>query len=164
MNAFLIAMCRGAAAGAAGTTMLNVVTYADMVLRARPASDTPTATVEALEARLGLRLPGSDNERRNRVPAVGALMGIVAGVGTGALLGAVREAGVPPGRLLGTLLASAGALAGTNGPMIVLDVTDPRAWTPRDWVSDLVPHIAYGMVTAAVLDGLERSAREGGRP
>jgi hypothetical protein len=33
---------RGAAAGAAGTTALNAVTYLDMVVRGRPASDAPT--------------------------------------------------------------------------------------------------------------------------
>ena len=37
---------RGAAAGAAGTTALNVVTYLDMAIRGRPASDTPERSVE----------------------------------------------------------------------------------------------------------------------
>jgi hypothetical protein len=32
-------LARGAAAGAAGTTALNAVTYLDMAVRARPASD-----------------------------------------------------------------------------------------------------------------------------
>ena len=38
-------MLRGAAAGAAGTTALNVVTYLDMAVRGRPASSTPERTV-----------------------------------------------------------------------------------------------------------------------
>ncbi len=42
----------GVAAGAAGTTALNAVTYLDMATRARPAGSTPddTATATAYEA------------------------------------------------------------------------------------------------------------------
>ena len=40
---------RGAAAGAAGTTALNAVTYLDMTVRGRGTSSTPEQTVEALE-------------------------------------------------------------------------------------------------------------------
>lgn len=35
--------------------------------------------------------------------------------------------------------------------MTVLGVTDPRSWSVGAWVSDVVPHLAYGAVTAAVL-------------
>ena len=35
----------GAAAGAAGTTALNFLTYVDMAVRGRPASSTPEKTV-----------------------------------------------------------------------------------------------------------------------
>lgn len=38
----------GAAAGAAGTTALNVVSYGDMVVRGRPASSTPETIVPHL--------------------------------------------------------------------------------------------------------------------
>jgi hypothetical protein len=37
----------GAAAGAAGTTALNTVTYLDMAVRGRPTSSTPEDIVEA---------------------------------------------------------------------------------------------------------------------
>jgi len=37
----------------------------------------------------------------------------------------------------------------------VLGVTDPRTWSRADWVSDIVPHLAYGAVTASVLSALE---------
>jgi hypothetical protein len=30
-------------------------------------------------------------------------------------------------------------------------VTDPRTWAPVDWVSDAIPHLAYGAVTAWAL-------------
>jgi hypothetical protein len=34
-------------------------------------------------------------------------------------------------------------------------VTDPRTWTRLDWSADIVPHLAYGAVTATVLRRLE---------
>ena len=33
----------------------------------------------------------------------------------------------------------------------VLGVTDPRTWAAADWISDAVPHLAYGVVTDWVL-------------
>jgi hypothetical protein len=60
------------------------------------------------------------------------------------------------GRLAGGgLVATLGALIGSNGPMTALGVTDPRTWPVSSWVTDLVPHVAYGLVTAAVLDRLD---------
>jgi hypothetical protein len=35
-------------------------------------------------------------------------------------------------------------------------VTDLRTWSATDWLSDAVPHLAYGLVTAAVVQGLDR--------
>jgi hypothetical protein len=40
--------------------------------------------------------------------------------------------------------------------MTVLGVTDPRSWSVTDWVSDLVPHLAYGAVAGGVLQRLTR--------
>lgn len=145
----------GAAAGAAGTTALNVVTYLDMVARARPSSSTPEDTVEALAATFGLTIPGDGDQRANRVAGLGPIMGLAAGIGVGAVLGASRGMGVRAGPVLGGLLATVGALVGGNGPMVALGVSDPRTWGATDWVADLVPHLAYGVVTAAVLHGLD---------
>ena len=44
----LSALLRGALAGAAGTTALNAVTYLDIAVRARPASETPQRAVKAV--------------------------------------------------------------------------------------------------------------------
>ena len=35
--------------------------------------------------------------------------------------------------------------------MTVLGVTDPRTWGIVGWISDLIPHFGYGVVTALVL-------------
>lgn len=44
----------------------------------------------------------------------------------------------------------------TTGPMTLTGVTDVREWTTESWVSDLLPHLAYGLVTVAVADELRR--------
>ena len=35
-----------------------------------------------------------------------------------------------------------------------LGVTDPRTWGAAGWVSDLLPHLAYGLATATVYEAL----------
>jgi hypothetical protein len=151
-------LLRGAAAGAAGTTVLNAVTYLDMAVRGRDASSTPQDTVTRLADLAGVGIPGEGAQRDNRVEGLAPLTGILAGVGMGALLGGVRAAGLRRGLLTGTASASLLALVGTNGPMTVLGITDPRTWSRADWVADVVPHVAYGIVTAAVLHGLDDGA------
>jgi hypothetical protein len=146
---------RGAAAGAAGTTALNAVTYLDMAARGRPASSTPTQTVQELADRAHVDIPGEPSTRDNRVEGLAALTGLATGVGIGLLLGIVRATGWRPGPVAGTALAAGVALVGANGPMTVLGVTDPRTWSRTDWVSDVVPHVAYGAVTASLLSALE---------
>lgn len=156
------AVLTGIAAGAAGTTALNAVTYLDMTVRARPASTTPDETVGKAEELTGLSLsangPDSD-EAGNRRSALGALLGIAAGLGTGALYGLVRpRLGRVPLALLGTG-AGLAANVGTTGPMAALGVTDVRTWPADSWVSDLVPHLAYGFATAAVWELMQPGRR-----
>jgi hypothetical protein len=143
---------RGAAAGAAGTTALNVVTYLDMAVRGRPASSTPQRTVERLAETAHLPIPGEGVKRDSRVEGLGALTGLVAGVGVGGLLGLARATGFRAGTLLTTLTV----LISTNGPMTVLGVTDPRTWSAVDWISDLVPHLAYAAVVTTTMDAFAR--------
>lgn len=145
----------GAAAGAAGTTALNAVTYLDMAVRGRPASSTPEETVETLADKAHVPVPGDEESRDNRLSGLGPLTGQLTGVGVGALLGLARAAGWRPGVALATAAATLGAMAGSNGPMTLLGVTDPRTWPASSWVADVVPHVAYGWVTAAVLDKLD---------
>jgi len=35
-------------------------------------------------------------------------------------------------------------------------VTDPRTWSAADWISDLLPHLAYGVVTHATAVAADR--------
>ena len=145
----------GSVAGAAGTTALNTLTYLDMVWRARPASSTPETTVEKMAGLAGVEIPGDEQERKNRVAGLGPLMGLAVGMGVGAVFGAARSMGWRPGLLTSSLTAGAAALLGGDGPMTALGITDPRTWSAVDWLSDLVPHLAYGLVTAGALQGMD---------
>lgn len=157
MTSRLEAVLVGAAAGAAATTALNAVTYLDMAVRARPSSSTPQDTVVKLADLAHVPVPGEGEDRENRLAGLGPLSGLAAGIGTGVLLGLVRGMGWRPGLVAGSALATAAALVAGNGPMVALGITDPRSWSRDAWMSDLVPHVAYGVVAAAVLDGLDRA-------
>jgi hypothetical protein len=146
---------RGAAAGAAGTTALNAVTYLDMAVRGRSSSSTPVQTVEKLAQQVHVPIPGEGATRENRVQGLGPLLGVGAGVGVGVLAGLVRAAGFRASRPVGALLTAAVAMVAGNGPMVMLGVTDPRSWSRVDWLSDVVPHLAYGVVVKTTLDTLE---------
>jgi hypothetical protein len=154
---------RGALAGAAGTTALNAVTYLDMVLRGRPVSRTPEETIRRIEELTHRPLsadgPGSE-KAANRRSGLGALLGIAAGLGGGAVYGLVRSRlarNVPlPLMAVGV---GVGVNAGTVVPMAALGVADPRTWSVTDWISDVVPHLAYGFVTAWVFDLLSPPPR-----
>lgn len=146
----------GLAAGAAGTTALNAVTYLDMAVRGRPTSSTPEDTVEKLTDRAGVDIPGDGDTRKNRLAGLGPLTGLATGVAIGGAFGLARTFGFRPNVLVTGLVIGAAAMAGTDAPMAALGVSDPRTWAAKDWLSDAVPHLAYGLVTAAVVRGLDR--------
>jgi hypothetical protein len=146
---------RGAAAGAAGTTALNAVTYLDMTVRGRPTSSTPEQTVEKLAEKAHVPIPGDGDTRQNRIQGLGPITGLVAGVGAGVVVGLVRAAGYRSQPLVGTLLTTLGVLVAANGPMTVLGITDPRTWSAVDWASDIVPHLAYGAVVKTTMDAFD---------
>jgi hypothetical protein len=145
----------GAAAGAAGTAALNAVTYMDMTVRGRPASDTPERTVEKLADSAGVAVPGEGETRDNRLTGLGSLSGIATGVGVGAAFGVLRRLGLRPPTLLGAAVVALSAMAATDSSMASMGISDPRIWSAADWLADLLPHLAYGLVTYATLQALE---------
>jgi uncharacterized membrane protein len=144
-------LLRGAAAGAAGTTALDAVTYLDMVVRGRPASDTPVRVVRRLADRAGVDPPGNRTQRANRFAGLGPLAGIATGVGVGALAGLLRSAGVRLPTAIGGPLLGAAAMLASDAPIAALGVSDPRTWSRADWIGDVVPHLVYGVTTHAAL-------------
>jgi hypothetical protein len=148
----------GIAAGAVGTIALDVVSYVDMVVRARPASSLPAEVAGALGERAGVELVagGNDSEAAgNRRSGLGALFGYGVGLGVGAAYGLLRSVPRAPRR---PWVAASGlglaAMAASDLPAIALGVTDPRSWGAAGWVSDLLPHLAYGLATATVYEAL----------
>jgi hypothetical protein len=147
----------GAAAGAAGTAALDIVTYADMVIRGRPASDVPTETAERLARKVGIGFGASRKEPGkawNREEALGALLGYAAGLGVGMLYALAR----PLLRDIPTPVAGLGlavaAMAAGDLPSIAAGATDPRRWGVAGWIGDIVPHLVYGIVAAEVFDAI----------
>jgi hypothetical protein len=147
----------GVAAGAVGTIALDVAGYLDMVVRARPASSTPAEVAGALAERAGVELAadGRQSERAgNRRSGLGALFGYGVGLGIGAAYGLLRPRlpGLPrPAAAVGLGLA---AMAASDVPATALGVTDPRTWGAVGWVSDLLPHLAYGLAAATAYEAL----------
>ncbi|MEU5089940.1 hypothetical protein [Streptomyces sp. NPDC021356] len=142
------AITKGLLAGAAGTLALDMVTYGDMLLRGRPSSSIPAQAAERLAGRARIPL-GDGEEKENRTQAAGALMGYATGVGAGVVYGLLRHHRPPlPDWAAGPLLGAA-VMVGANTPSIALRLTDPASWDLASWVSDAVPHLVYGLTTAA---------------
>lgn len=142
----------GVVAAAAGTTALNIVTYLDMTVRGRPASELPGEAADDLAGRLGVNLgPGDAGE--NRCEGLGALLGYATGLGVGALYGLLsgdRRPSLP----VAALGLSVAAMSASDTPLTALGLTDPRDWEASSWVADAVPHLVYGLTTAAVYQWL----------
>ncbi len=150
-------MIHGAIAGAVGTMALDVSSYADIALRARDSSDVPAETVKRLSQRAGIPI-----ENDNRASALGALSGYAVGVGIGALYGVIRPRVPRVPLILSGFALGAAAMLASEGPATRLGATDPRTWGVGGWLSDIIPHVAYGLVTAAVFDAV--TAADGASP
>ncbi|MFB7177297.1 hypothetical protein ACFCYI_06285 [Streptomyces sp. NPDC056257] len=155
MTSVIRPIVHGAVAGLAGTTALNMAGYVDIVLRGRPISDTPEITVRSLAEKLHVRIPGDDEIRENRVAGLGPLMGYTVGMGMGVALSLVQAAGLLPTKTSRYAFASVFALTVTNVPIFILGISDPRTWTAADWVSDIIPHGVFAVVTVGVIEKLE---------
>lgn len=147
----------GLAAGAAGTTALNAATYLDMAIRGRGTSEMPEKAVEELTRRAGQEVPGSGSVRENRMQGLGALSGIATGLGVGvfaAVLGPLHRH-LPAA--LSALALGGFAMAATDASMSRLGLTDPKSWSVQDWLSDALPHLAYGAAATYTLRATART-------
>jgi hypothetical protein len=45
-----------------------------------------------------------------------------------------------------------GVMAASDASSAALGTTDPRTWSPADWASDVLPHLAYGAAAVAAFD------------
>lgn len=143
---------RGLLVGVVATTALNAATYADMLIRGRPASRVPAHAVGNLADRVGVFL-GNEPRAASRKEAAGALMGYITGIGlaSGYVLAEPYVRGRRPVWLVGSALGAA-AMVGGNVPAIASGSTHPKRWGVEDWLADIVPHLAFGLVAVATAD------------
>lgn len=150
-------MVDGAIAGAVGSAALNIVSYLDMAVRARPASSTPEQTAGRMADVVHVDL-GPEEKASNRRSGLGPVLGYGIGIAAGAAFGAFFARRRLPLPLAAGLLGG-GVMATTDGSMTVLGVTNPRTWRKADWLSDIVPHLAYGAAAAATWRRLRPPSR-----
>ena len=144
-------LLHGVIAGAAGTTVLNAVTYADMAIRGRGTSDAPDQLISAAAEAADVKIPGDNETRENRIAGLGPLSGTGVGVLVGGVAGLIHAGLRSRGRraplLISALATGAAAMVLTDGPLAIFGVSDPRSWSGKDWLGDAVPHLAYGLST-----------------
>jgi hypothetical protein len=141
-------------AGAVGTELLNISTYLDMAVRGRAASSLPEEDVQKLVDRVGLGL-GEGEKAANRRTAIATVLGYATGASLGLAYGVARPAlrrlpGVPAAVFVGMA-----AMAATDAASTAMGTTDPRSWSPQDWLADVIPHLAFGAGVVATYDALE---------
>jgi hypothetical protein len=149
----------GAVAGAAGNLTLEIVTYGDMLLRGRAASGVPAKMVATLADDFGIEALASattGNQADNRRSATGALLGYTLGVGLGGVYGLVRPILGQVSTPLAGVAVGLAAMTAADASYAVTGASDPKTWTMADWISDLVPHVLYGLVTVATYEVIAR--------
>ncbi len=154
---------RGIVAGALGTLALNVSTYLDMALRARPSSGAPSKLVSTLADKAGISLASTTSQdaeksKQNRASGIGALLGYVTGLGVGGLYGFSRSALDKLPLPLAGIGVGATAMAASDTPLITMGISDPKKWGTSGWMADIIPHLVYGFVTAASYEAREGRA------
>lgn len=153
----------GAFAGAAGTAALNIATYADMTARGRGSSEVPAKVAGHLTEAIGLDLEAQANgndqasekqktKAQQRLSGLGALMGYTTGLSVGVLYGLARPYLGRVSLPLAGIALGAAAMAGSDAPATITGATNPKTWGMSGWLSDIVPHLIYGLVTAAAYE------------
>ncbi len=170
----------GMVAGAAGTLALNFAGYLDMLVRGRPASQLPAEVAGKLADEIGIPLdfdleselsaakdaddPDSDSADDEdpdqrvaaRREALGALLGYANGIGMGLAYSLVRLIlPRPPTWLAGGALGTLAMIA-SDYPATHLGLTEPQSWSNSDWAADVVPHMAFGLVTVLAFEHIRK--------
>jgi hypothetical protein len=148
---------RGAIAGGAGTTALNVVTYLDMTVRGRAASSVPEQMIAVTARALGADALGADDppaDVSNRREGLAALAGYVTGLGSGVAAALMERPLRRLPRPVAAAVVAGAVMAVSDGSLVASGVTKPSEWGVAGWLSDIIPHLVYGYVVLAALDHL----------
>jgi hypothetical protein len=105
---------------------------------------------------------GPDERATNRRSGLGPLLGYGGAIATALIFGAAAQNRPIPASVAAPVL-TIGALVAADAPITALRITDPRTWSRTDWIADIVPHLAYGVVTAGVWHRLTSAHRRGRR-
>jgi hypothetical protein len=135
--------------------MLNVTTYLDMAVRGRSASSVPEDDVQKLVDRLGLSLGEDEKAKANRKSAIGTLMGYLTGAGVRVAYGLGRPALRRLPAMPAAVLVGVAAMAATDAASTAMRTTDPRSRSAQAWLSNLIPHLAFGAGVVETYDALE---------
>ncbi|MER7889083.1 hypothetical protein ABTX15_04580 [Micromonospora sp. NPDC094482] len=150
----LPSLTNGLLAGAAATLARELVSSLDMVVRARPYSDTHQRMVRRMAGGLHVSL-GTGERAANRLGGLGPVLGFVNGVLTVTLVALATRQWRPPLPVKAALVGAGGMLV-ADAPMAALGVASPRRWGMQGWFEDGPPYVAYSLVAVAALDRLER--------
>jgi hypothetical protein len=148
----------GVIGGAVGELALNIVSYGDMFVRARPASDMPGKVAQRFADGLGIQFAQA-GERPEKAEARREASGAILGYGMAMLVAVafsvLRRLGLRlPVPIAGLAMAGT-AMAISDSTATVLGVADPTEWGVAGWLSDIVPHAAYGIAAAATIELIE---------
>ena len=166
MKTILKTMLVGIVAGGFGTLLLNVVSYLDMLVQGRPASQAPGELAGRLAEKAHIEQIATDNqapEAQARRSATGALLGYSTGVGLAMGYSGLQLLGVRANPLVSGIGLGIAAMASSDVPLTLAGVSNPKQWSPRSWVSDIVPHVAYGIATAGAFEMLQPAAKSDGQ-
>lgn len=151
-------MLRGAPMGAATgavDTALNVTTYAGAAIRGRATGSVPAEVAGKLAGKAGSDISGEGSDEQtvqNRKNGFGAPSGYVVGLVVGIAYGLIApHLGGVPKPVAGAWLGL-GAIGGSGVPAAASGVADPTKWGLSSCVSNLGPHVAYGLATVVAYD------------
>src|SRR5215211_6859261 len=82
--------------------------------------------------------------RQNCRSGLGALSGYVRGLGVGTDCVLIRPSVGGGSKLRAGIGLALAVMAGSGIPATALGATDLRQWSLNSWISDTIPHLAYG--------------------
>jgi hypothetical protein len=157
MKKFLGFIALGMLAGAFGTFILNAVTYLDMLIRGRQPSSVPSNIAGKLAESADVESIAEHNQSEEasaRRSATGALMGYATGLSAGLAYGVLRSIGRPAPSPVAGIGVGLAAMAGSDVPATLTKVTNPAKWDRSAWLSDIVPHLAFGLATVSAFEAV----------
>lgn len=134
--------------------------HSGMAFRGRSANRAPRDTIRRLAGAVGADLADDgDDQAANRREGRGGLLGSVNGLGAGAVYGAIASRQDRPLPAEPFLVVAATMIA-SSLTAARLGVTDPRAWSLDDSLTDVVPNVGFGLASGGHLRRVSDTGRD----